>query len=110
MEERTQHSIQWDHETHIQVDEPARLINHSCDANLVIRSNAYQSYDFIAFKYIETGTELTFDYETTEYISISVPNCLCGTERCRGSLIGFKFRSELLKSLYDDNVADYLKD
>jgi hypothetical protein len=109
-QERTIHSIQWDEETHILIDEPGRLVNHSCDANVIIRTNSNDSYDFVAFKKIEIGTELTLDYETTEFISISVPKCLCGSERCRKTIIGFKFRSELLKSLYNNNVADYLKD
>ncbi len=59
--ERTGYSFQWDHNTHLQLDEPARLVNHSCDANLIIRRNSKDSYDFVAFKKIEIGAELSWD-------------------------------------------------
>ena len=107
--ERTMYSLQWDFQTHIDLDEPARLTNHSCDPNLCVRRNEYDGYDFIAIKKIKRNSELTWDYETTEYVSISISECLCGEERCRKTVVGFEKRSKLIRMLYGDNIADYLK-
>ncbi len=107
--ERTSHSIQWDYETHILMEEPAIFINHSCDPNLFTRRNDKNCYDFVARKKIEAGTSLCFDYESTEWSLISVFKCFCGTERCRETINGYKFKSELLKKLYNNELADYLK-
>ncbi|MCE2699204.1 MAG: SET domain-containing protein [Anabaena sp. 49633_E8] len=73
--ERTMHSFQMDFDLHIQLDEPGRLINHSCSPNTGVRNNKFGGYDFVALVDIPAGTEITWDYETTEYISIAVPEC-----------------------------------
>ena len=58
----TRHSLQWDYETHIEVNEPGKFINHSCDANVAVRRNDAESYDFYAIKKIEEGNEIRADY------------------------------------------------
>ncbi|WP_392531005.1 SET domain-containing protein [Nostoc sp. C117] len=107
--ERTSHSVQMDFNLHINLDEPAIVINHSCEPNTGIRNNQFGGYDFVALGDIEVGEELSWDYETTEYESISVSRCLCGSLSCRGKTLGFKFREQMLRDTYGEYIADYLK-
>jgi SET domain-containing protein len=67
-----------------QHDDPARLLNHSCDANLHMagRTTAVASRDIAA------DEEITLDYAT-----VSVPGtwrlqCRCGSANCRGTVSG----------------------
>ena len=77
--ERTIHSLQMDFDLHIELDEPGVLINHSCSPKTGVRNNQFGAYDFVALVDIPSGSEITFDYETTEYISIAIPECCCGS-------------------------------
>lgn len=108
--ERTNHSFQIDFDLHIELDEPARLINHSCSPNTGVRNNEFGAYDFIALVDIPEGDEITWDYETTEYISIAVPECACGSPHCRLQTRGFKYLPANTKRKYGEFIADYLKD
>lgn len=107
--ERTMHSFQMDFDLHIQLDEPGRLINHSCSPNTGVQNNKFGGYDFVALVDIPAGTEITWDYETTEYISIAVPKCFCGSSQCRLNIRGFKFLPLEIKKKYGEFIADYLK-
>ena len=82
-------SLQMDWDRHVYFDEPGCRINHSCDPNTGVRNNDRGGYDFVALRDIELGEEITFDYGTTEYVSVAVAACLCGTARCRGRSGGF---------------------
>ncbi|HBL12654.1 MAG TPA: SET domain-containing protein-lysine N-methyltransferase [Cyanobacteria bacterium UBA11162] len=107
--ERTMHSLQMDFDLHIELDEPGRLINHSCSPNTGVRNNKFGGYDFVALVDIPAGTEITWDYETTEYISIAVPKCSCGSPQCRLNIRGYKFIPIEIKKNYGEFIADYLK-
>jgi len=109
--ERTIHTVQLDRnpDVHVEITAPGRLINHSCDPNTGVKDNKHMAFDFIALRSIKKGDEISFDYETTEYESIAVPKCLCGTPSCRGKTVGFKFHFEELINKYGDRIADYLK-
>jgi uncharacterized protein len=87
--QRTVYSIQLDWDRHALFEEPAVLINHSCQPNVVVSGNRFGGYDFIALHDIATDEEIAFDYATTEFESIAVPNCICGARACRGSSGGF---------------------
>ncbi|HET9253770.1 MAG TPA: SET domain-containing protein-lysine N-methyltransferase [Pseudonocardiaceae bacterium] len=89
---RTTHSFQVGWETHVDLDEPARLVNHSCDPNMGIQDNGYGGFDFIALRDVAPNEEITWDYETSEYLSVAVPRCLCGTANCRKVIRGFRER------------------
>ncbi|MHC5772358.1 SET domain-containing protein-lysine N-methyltransferase [Nostoc sp.] len=108
--ERTNHSFQIDIDLHIELDEPARIINHSCNPNTGIRNNEFGAYDFVALMDINEGSEITWDYETTEYVSIAIPECCCGASNCRIKTLGFKFRSTQIRKKYGIFIADYLKE
>ena len=107
--ERTMHSLQMDFDLHVEFDEPGRLLNHSCSPNTGVRNNKFGGYDFVALVDIPAGTEITWDYETTEYISIAIPDCFCGSPNCRRQTRGFEFLPLEIKQKHGDFIADYLK-
>ena len=109
VEKRTLHSFQVEENTHVQLDSIARSINHSCEPNTGIQNNSLGGYSFIALKDIQNGEEITWDYETTEYISISITQCFCGSKFCRKVLRGFKYLPILTIIKYNGFIADYLK-
>jgi len=74
--QRTTHSIQMDFDLHIKLDEPALSIDHSCSPNTGVRNNQFGAYHFVALVDIPSGSEITFDYETTEY-SLSQKSEVC---------------------------------
>ncbi|MUG94479.1 SET domain-containing protein-lysine N-methyltransferase [Scytonema sp. UIC 10036] len=106
---RTIHSLQMDFNLHVELDEPARLINHSCSPNTGVQNNQFGGYDFVALFDILEEDEITFDYETTEYFSIAVPKCLCGSWNCRGQTRGFHFLPLQIRKQYGKFISDYLK-
>lgn len=107
--ERTMHSLQIEFDLHIELDEPGRLINHSCSPNTGVRNNQFGGYDFVALVDIPAGSEITWDYETTEYVSIAIPQCCCGSPQCRLKTRGFKFLPVEIQKKYGEFIADYLK-
>jgi len=107
--ERTIHSFQMDFDLHIELDEPAQLINHSCSPNTGVRNNQFGAYNFVALVDIPSGSEITWDYSTTEYTSIDIPKCCCGSTECRSKILGFKFLPDAIRKKYGKFIADYLK-
>lgn len=107
--ERATHSFQKDWDTHVELDAPARFMNHSCQPNTGVVDNSHDGYDFVALREIQPGDEVTWDYETTEYVSIAVPRCLCATKNCRTRIHGFRFRRQD-ESWRPTHLARYLSD
>ena len=68
----------------------ARFVNHSCDPNCRmikwIVSGQPRIALFAGDRTIQTGEELTYDYNFDPYSSKNVQGCLCGSENCRGIL------------------------
>ncbi|EED86239.1 predicted protein [Thalassiosira pseudonana CCMP1335] len=105
------HSIQIDWNQHIMMDLPARFLNHSCDANVGVMmvANEGGSYDFVALREIESGDEIRFDYETTEFEVGAFSDCHCGATTCRGNIRGFKYNSSVVREKYGDtHISGYL--
>lgn len=123
--ERSSHSVQVDRTTHVLMNLPAVLINHSCDANVGIRNNqnynatvdndideqaqSVGAYDFFALRPIPKDRELTWDYEASEWELCTPFECGCGSQQCRGTLSGFKHNGDTIRERYGDYHADYLK-
>lgn len=105
---RTNHSFQTAANTHAEFDEPARLVNHSCEPNLGIRDNDFQAFDFVALRPIKLGEELTWDYATSEYESIAVPLCRCHSPACRGTVLGYKHLTDGERKRLT-HIANYLR-
>lgn len=107
---RQSHTAQVDWDKHVTIDLPGRFINHSCDANCGILDNAHSgAYDVIALKTIESGEDLSIDYETFEYEISAFEECGCGAKSCRLSLGGFKKHGKDLEEKYGLYIANYLK-
>ena len=61
----------------------AEYINHSCDPNLaarIVRGHII----YFSTRAIRRGEELTIDYRFDK--KVERVNCLCGSERCRGTI------------------------
>lgn len=106
---RDQYSLQKSAHHHIIMTLPAILLNHSCDSNLGIIDNDDNAYNFIAFKKIQAGDELTFDYETAEEAVNFFSQCNCGSNLCRKIICGFRYHEELIRKKYGEFIANYLK-
>ncbi|TDV44192.1 SET domain-containing protein [Actinophytocola oryzae] len=106
---RTSHSFQIAWDTHVDLDEPARYINHSCDPNTGIQDNNHNGFDFVALRDIAPTEEITWDYETSEYVSIAVAHCLCGAATCRTTIHGFQHRRHD-PHWRPTHLANYLRD
>lgn len=107
---RTDYSFQVEVNKHVQLDKPARLINHSCEPNLGVRNNKFGGYSFVAIKNIGAGEELTWDYCMTEFVSIAVKdNCMCRSNKCRTRISGYVCLPIDVKNRYNNFVASYLR-
>lgn len=85
------------------------IVNHSCDPNCGVRVNETGACDFVAREAIAAGDEITFDYAMRNSSIEHFPDgCLCGTDRCRGSVTGRKDLPAARKADYAGSVAPYL--
>lgn len=109
LDQRTIHSFQIEINAHVQLNKIARSINHSCDPNTGIKNNYFGGYNFISLRDIEKGEEVTWDYETCEYVSIAVKDCYCQSNNCKKTIKGFNYRTEEIVKKYGIYIADYLK-
>ena len=83
----------------------AELFNHSCDPNAGIRGQVV----LVARRLIETGEEITFDYDTTEVDSIPF-DCNCGTSECRGIIEGTAWKDPEWRRRNAGYLSLYLQD
>lgn len=91
---------------YLDLDEPSRAFNHSCDPNCYIQN----ARTLRAMRDIEVGEELTYDYSTTmnddkERIEAAgdkvwVCQCTCGSSRCRGVIDQFRSLPTDLRRYY----------
>jgi hypothetical protein len=75
---------------HVHIDPVGRLwgfINHSCDPNCRFD---FARWQLVATRPIPEGTELGFDYLTTEWDMASPFACQCGSAGCRGLIQGLR--------------------
>ncbi len=82
---------------------------YGADLLLGLRNNRHGGYDFVALRDLQPGDEVTYDYETTDYVTIGVPHCKCGSAGCRGRIYGFQFLPEEVRNRYGEFIAGYLK-
>jgi uncharacterized protein len=116
LQHQTEHSLQIGWDSHFEPDAPVRLINHSCEPSLGVKTNIQGIPDFFAFRDIRKGEEVTFDYAMTEYTHYPREDaslefnltCLCGSVTCRGKLGYYSELSDELKRKYQGFVSDYL--
>jgi hypothetical protein len=84
-------------------------VNHSCDPNCGIRVNGTGAHNFVAIRDIIVNEEITFDYAMRNYgVDYFPKQCICGSERCRGRITGWKDLPDEWKNKYERFVAPYL--
>jgi uncharacterized protein len=109
LEKGTSHSSQIGRNRHVLHAGLISRVNHSCDPNCGIRINEAGAHDFVAFRDIRAGEELTFDYAMRNYsVDHFPPRCMCGAPQCRGKITGWKSLPEETKRAYEGFVAPYL--
>ena len=92
---------------YIYLQEPGRLINHSCEPNAGVRDDTILT----AIKDISKGEEICFDYSSTmDEGEIWAMECLCGQSNCRGFAADFKTlpRETRVKYLQDGIVQRFI--
>ena len=113
---QTMYSVQFDWKRHLEVEPPARYLNHSCDPNLGVGRCDKGGIDFVALRDINKGEEVAFDYAMTEYKHYPRANpadefdlaCHCQADNCRGRLGYYAELSAELKRKYRGFIAEYL--
>jgi hypothetical protein len=75
--------------------EAGYYMNHSCEPTTVAFGKMY-----VAFKDIEEGEEITYDYATSETHFDRVAMCHCGSKRCRGKVTGEDWKLGELQQRY----------
>lgn len=74
------------------------FINHSCEPTCGVRLTADKRVIVFALRDLKAGTEITFDYATTQSGEHETLRCLCKKPSCRKMIGGFR---DLPKSLQD---------
>jgi len=80
---------------YLYLDEPGRLINHSCAPNAGVRDDVR----LVALRDIVTGEEVRFDYSTTVSDGWTMA-CHCGTAECRNLVVAFQLLPGPLRQRY----------
>jgi len=75
-------------------------MNHSCDPSTISFCNGKL---YIAFRDIQPGEEITYDYATSETQFDRIPVCRCGAVRCRGAVKGQDWKISELQYKYPPN-------
>jgi len=74
----------------------AEFINHSCDPCAGIKNLT----QVVTIRPIMADEEITWDYAMTEMNNWRMDNCLCETQRCRGTVGSFLLLPEEVKQEY----------
>lgn len=85
----------------------AEFINHSCDPCAGIKNLT----QVVTIRPILADEEITWDYAMTEMNDWRMDNCLCGKERCRGTVGSFLLLPEQVKQEYleKDIVSKWIR-
>lgn len=89
-------------------------MNHSCDPNTFVRIVENKSdlpyIDIVARRNIKIGDELTLDFASFEYETVSHVKCKCNSKKCRGLIHGFKDLPDSVMKKYkkEGMLSDYL--
>uniref|UniRef100_A0A7S3P443 SET domain-containing protein n=1 Tax=Amphora coffeiformis TaxID=265554 RepID=A0A7S3P443_9STRA len=95
MDRPTSHTVQLDWDKHVQMDLPARFVNHRChSANLAVQENALGAFNYVAARDIHPGEELNWDYVDSEYDMNTPFKCVCGDAHCRKLVRGWRYSPE----------------
>lgn len=98
------------HGVHVVLAGPACLVNHSCDPNCMHVFNASGTFDFVARRDIAEGEQITHDTSAYEYeVEHFSQKCLCGSEKCRGEVKGWKDLTRAERESIRDYTIPFLR-
>ena len=80
---------------YLYLDEPGRLVNHSCDPNAAIKNDTA----LVAIRDIAQNDEICFDYSTTISDGWTM-QCQCRSVDCRGLIVAFQLLPDHLRRQY----------
>lgn len=80
------------------------FVNHSCDPNCGLMGATV----VVAMRDIAVGEELCFDYAMSDGSDYDEFDCLCGSDRCRGTVTGRDWRLPELHHRYAGWFSPYL--
>lgn len=89
----------------LDMEEPADMINHSCNPN----SGICGQIALIAMRDIVAGEEITFDYAMADSSAFDEFDCTCGTAECRGRVTRDDWQIRELWLRYDGYFSSYLQ-
>lgn len=102
--------------TYLDLEEPYRSINHSCDPNLGLRGTG----SIFTLRPVKQGEELTYDYSTTmweegwpdEFAAPFVMTCQCAAISCRRLIADFPTLPPERQAYYlrHDAVLDFIRE
>jgi hypothetical protein len=86
------------------------FINHSCEPTCGVRLTPDQRVIVFALRDLKAGTEITFDYATTQSGEHETLRCLCKKPGCRKLIGGFRDLPKPLQEYYirHDAVLPFL--
>ena len=84
-------------------------VNHSCDPNCGLEFDGDRIY-LKSIKVINRGSEITYDYATSQFIFPLRFNCQCDSPECRGEIGDFEELTAKQKKFYlsKNIIAPYL--
>ncbi|MEV4641256.1 SET domain-containing protein-lysine N-methyltransferase [Actinoplanes sp. NPDC049548] len=111
----TRYSLQVGRDTHIDMPDGYdpeqvldrffwRFTNHSCEPNAVVRGR-----EFVALHCIEPWSQITFNYNTTEFDMAEPFDCRCGSPQCEGVIRGYRWLSPEARQRVAPLLADHLR-
>lgn len=80
-------------------------INHSCEPTCGVRLTSDQRVIVFALRDLKAGTEITFDYATTQSGEHETLRCLCKAKSCRKLIGGFGDLPKNLREFYIERDA-----
>lgn len=86
-------------------DDPADMVNHSCDPNAGILGQIV----LVAFRDIQPGEEICFDYAMSDSNPYDEFRCQCGSPLCRGVVLGEDWKRPDLQQRYKGYFSTYLQ-
>ncbi len=112
----SRYSVQVGHDCHIDLGQGDdlqeildryywRFMNHHCDPNAIVRGQ-----DVYAIRAISAWEQITFNYNTTEYMLAEPFACHCDSRSCSGLIQGFKSLSDTERERMRSWLAPHLLD
>ncbi|CAD5113995.1 DgyrCDS3159 [Dimorphilus gyrociliatus] len=107
VKQKSRFTVQISKNLHMDVVEPIKYTNHSCNPNCKLDVKTGQ---LTAVKAIKPGQNITFDYCTTEYEMEEHFKCNCESDKCRGFIQGFKYLKPNEKKLILPKLSECIKE